>query len=280
MEYEDISNLRFGRLIAIKPTKINNKRLWECICDCGNMCYYTISALKRGNNSSCGCIVKEKQHGDSKTRLYNIWSNMKERCGNPNNTFYYNYGKKGIKVCDEWEFNYKEFKKWSIENGYTDLLTIDRIDNNKGYYPNNCRWTDYKTQENNTSRNHKLEYKGIIRTMAEWADTIDISYTTLRKRINDGWSIERAIETPNQKSNIRLQYHPSFTIGKQGIIYLNTKYGTFTCVKLSKFFNMNSTTINSHIASHLGKSADEVLEFYLKKKNKTIKELLEYYNNN
>lgn len=274
----DISNMRFGRLVAIEPTKIDNKTKWKCICDCGNICYYGYHPLKSGNNSSCGCMVKEKQHGFSKTRLYDTWCNMKSRCHNPKNNYYYNYGAKGTSVCDEWRYNFIAFKDWALNNGYNDDLTIDRIDNSKGYSPDNCRFADDFVQANNTTRNHKMTYNGITKTMSEWSNDLDISYTTLRKRLNDGWTVEDAIEKPMIKSNIREEYHKSFTFEKKDIMYFNTRFGKFSCQTITSFFGLDKTTINKHITYHLDRSADEVLDFYLKKKNKTIEELLDYNN--
>ena len=147
--------------------------------------------------SKCSCSYKYEQHIEKgKTRLYNIWCNMKARCYNQKNHRYPLYGGRGIKVCDEWVNNYNNFYKWAVKNGYQDNLTIDRIDVDGNYEPNNCRWTTQKEQCNNQRRNHYLTYKGKTQSMSKWAEEIGINYSTLRHRINKlGWDIEKALNS-------------------------------------------------------------------------------------
>ena len=122
---------------------------------------------------------------------------MKRRCNDETNSHYHIYGGKGIKVCEEWEENFEAFYNWAMSNGYVKGLTIDRIDNDKNYCPENCRWATYLEQGNNTSRNHRLTFNNETHTMAEWARIIGINYSVLRSRINDsGWSVEKALTTP------------------------------------------------------------------------------------
>lgn len=138
----------------------------------------------------------ELKHGDSVpgTRLYKSWKNMRTRCNNKNNKRYKDYGGRGIKICNEWD-NYLNFRSWAMANKYTDNLTLERTDNNKGYYPDNCKWATYKEQGNNTRKNHNITYNGETKTMQEWADYIGINYCTLRSRINlCGWAPEKALE--------------------------------------------------------------------------------------
>lgn len=135
------------------------------------------------------------KHGCVNTRLYKIWSNMKTRCTNKNNPDYIRYGARGIDICKEW-FDFIYFKEWAVANGYSDELTLDRIDNNRGYYPENCRWANKQIQSNNTSRNRHITYKGSTRTVAQWARLLCISYSTLYTRLYKlNWSVERALET-------------------------------------------------------------------------------------
>lgn len=130
-------------------------------------------------------------------RLNVIYSHMKARCYNKNRWNYQYYGARGIKICDEWKNNYQAFKKWALENGYQDNLSIDRIDVNGNYCPENCRWTTDKEQKNNTRRNHYITYNGKTQSMSKWAEELNISYTVLRARINRSkWSIEKAFTKP------------------------------------------------------------------------------------
>lgn len=157
---------RFGRLTVIEEAGINSGyTLWKCKCDCGNEIIARGTHLKYGNTRSCGCLHREmlsqisKKHGGVGTRLYNIYHGMRERCYNPKQRTYRWYGAKGIKVCDEWLNDFTTFKQWAYENGYREeevlskmeRLSIDRIDPNKDYSPDNCRWM---TLSENVARTH------------------------------------------------------------------------------------------------------------------------------
>lgn len=133
------------------------------------------------------------KHGDYKTRLYSIYRCMRDRCNNPNNTNYKNYGARGIDVCDEWESDYFSFKNWATNNGYQKSLTLDRIDFNKGYSPANCRWVNLKTQGNNKRTNHYITYNGKKQTLTQWAEQVGMKPNCLHTRLSRGWSIERAL---------------------------------------------------------------------------------------
>lgn len=205
-EFIDIKGKRFGKLVALERAedyvspKGYRQTNWLCQCDCGNQVIVRRCNLVNGFSTSCGCNRIEHpnhlQHGLSNTRIHNIWDGMKDRCTNPNSVSYSNYGGRGITICDEWRNNFLSFYNWSIENGYADNLSIDRIDVNGNYEPENCRWADAKTQANNARRNHTLTYHGKTMTISQWADEKGMSYSKLKSRINKcGWSVEKALET-------------------------------------------------------------------------------------
>ncbi len=194
----DLTGQKFGRLTFLRqaPDKIKpsgaHSKMWECKCDCGNIKIISRSSLVSGDTVSCGCYHKEhahdygKKHGLTNTKLYTKWSGIVQRCTNPNAIHYDMYGGRGITICDEWRNDFYSFYSWSIENGYKDGLTIDRIDNNKGYYPENCRWTDLETQANNTRRNHYITYNNETKTLTQWARLLNVNVETLRYRVNHG----------------------------------------------------------------------------------------------
>ena len=125
---------------------------------------------------------------------------MKNRCNNPKTPRFKDYGARGIKLCDEWQHDFKAFYDWSMSHGYEEHLTIDRIDNDKGYSPDNCRWVTALVQGNNSRHNHFITYNGETHSMTEWSRILNLSFHLLSNRINRyGWSVERAFETP--KSN-------------------------------------------------------------------------------
>lgn len=196
----DLTGQRFEKLTAIRMVgkNKNHKALWECQCECGNVVIVDSNSLRRGNSKSCGCSRRHinTKHGDSgRTRLYRIWANMTERTTNPNNQHWDDYGGRGITICDEWK-DYSNFKTWALENGYSPDLTIDRIDNSKGYSPHNCRWVTRKAQCYNRRSNHLLTYHGESKTIQEWADQSHLKRNALVQRLHRGWSVEKALETP------------------------------------------------------------------------------------
>ncbi len=138
-------------------------------------------------------------HGMTETRLYRIWSAMKQRCENPNTINYKYYGAKGVCVCEEWRRDFRAFYLWAISNGYTNDLTLDRIDANKNYEPSNCRWVTRKEQQNNTSYTRLYTYNGETRSIMQWAEKTGMSPPVLYYRIRSGWSIEKALNTKQRK---------------------------------------------------------------------------------
>lgn len=134
------------------------------------------------------------RHGMRHSRIYNIWRSMGQRCSNPNNNRYSVYGGRGIVVCAEWKY-FIGFYEWSISNGYNDGLTIDRINPNGNYEPNNCRWVTQKVQQNNRNNNRYIEFNGNIHTLGEWSEITGINLGTIWDRLKRGWSIEKTLTT-------------------------------------------------------------------------------------
>ena len=157
----DLTGQRFGKLVALekisKPSKNRKYTFWKCQCDCGNIKEIRTSSLVEGESQSCGCKEGTWKHGmatrTGKTRLYEIWKGMRSRCNRPKDTSFRNYGGRGIRICIEWD-DFKKFYEWSMQNGYDPeaergKCTIDRINNNGNYEPDNCRWVDMKVQCSN-----------------------------------------------------------------------------------------------------------------------------------
>lgn len=211
----DITGKRYGRLTVKRLIGKTSYRdtLWECECDCGNKVVVKKGNLLSGNTKSCGCLREENitKHGGCNSRLYRVWQAMKHRCLNPKDAEYHNYGGRGITVCNEW-LDFKNFYDWSILNGFNEYAskgesTIDRINVNDGYKPENCRWVDMKTQSNNRRNNRFLTYDGKTMTLSQWAEEKNINVGTLQSRIDvHHWSIEKALTTP-VKSTKRRNIH-------------------------------------------------------------------------
>lgn len=206
----DLTGQRFGRLLVVEKdepfiTKSGQKQVrWLCQCDCGNTTSVSTAYLRNGKTKSCGCLQRDRakeantKHGDYKNRLYLIYKKMINRCTDEKTPCYKNYGGRGITVCDEWKNDYLAFKEWALSHGYSDDLSIDRIDVNGNYEPDNCRWADDFIQNNNTRRNVNITFNGETHSLSVWGriKPNGLGYDTLRSRLRDGWSIEKAFTTP------------------------------------------------------------------------------------
>lgn len=199
MKLIDRKGEKYGRLVvvdrALNKSATDTNARWLCKCECGKHCVVYGQDLKRGKQVSCGCWNTEKRtsHGMSRTHVNSVWRQMRDRCNNPKNPSYKNYGGRGIEVCDRWS---------KFENFIADMgdrpggYTLDRIDNSKGYSPDNCRWATMMQQLNNRRNNRYIEWNGESKTLAEWSRTTGVSWFTLRARIDRlGWTIDRALST-------------------------------------------------------------------------------------
>lgn len=177
----------------------------------------------------------ERGNQGRKSRLYKIWDNMNSRCKNPNASKYNNYGGRGIKVCDDWsndnQYGFQNFRSWSANNGYDDNLTIDRIDSDKDYCPENCRWVTYKVQNTNKRNNKLFTMNGKSQTLVEWCEELELDYKLISNRVcRKKWSLERAVSEP---------------IHDNSIIVDNIKYNSLVdaCEKLGKNYKVVSQRI-------------------------------------
>lgn len=202
----DITGLKYGKLSVLEYIGWNGlKSIYRCLCDCGNEIIANSNALKSGNTKSCGCLKKARKHGMSKTRIYSIWTQMFERCYRNSSPNYKNYGGRGIGVCHQWqEFNafYADMK-----NGYSDDLSIDRIDNNGNYEPGNCRWVTPEVQSFNRRNTLHITIGGVTKTSREWATISPVTEKTIRMRLWWGRSPEDAVFTPlkNNKRTTKIK---------------------------------------------------------------------------
>lgn len=206
-KFKDITGERFGKLTVIKPSHPDRWGVWYwlCKCDCGNEFCSRGVELRLGKASSCGCLTSEKltaaltTHNLSHSRVYQIHANMLQRCNNPKSYSYKNYGGRGITVCEEWR-TFEGFWGWAQYSGYTDKLTIERINVNGNYGPENCTWIPLREQSKNTRATTHLTYNNETLSIAEWIKKTGISRGTLNYRLYVGkWSIEKALTTPVQK---------------------------------------------------------------------------------
>lgn len=195
---KDLTGQRFGRLTVLEfvPNE-SSYSYWLCKCDCGNTKIIESYNLRSGHTTSCGCFHSErtskvhKTHGGTDSRLFRIYRKMKDRCLNPNSNRYKIYGGRGIKICEEWLNDFIVFRDWSLSHGYTDDLSIDRIDSNGNYEPSNCRWVTSKQQARNIKTNLFVNYKGKQITLAEAAELTGINYGSLWDRYLRGDRGER-----------------------------------------------------------------------------------------
>lgn len=196
---KNLTGKRFGRLTVIGVDDRGTKKTyWNCLCDCGNIKSVRSDSLQNGAIKSCGCLKKEQDKKNlindemrkverfggkfGHIRIHSIWSSMKGRCYNTNDARYSDYGGRGITVCDEWRNDFFAFYSWAMENGYSDDMTIDRIDNDRGYSPENCRWVDNRTQARNRRTNINITIGNATKTLTEWCEIFELPYSQIHAR--------------------------------------------------------------------------------------------------
>lgn len=194
----DLAGQRFGRLLVLEYAGRGRDRSakWKCICDCGNEQYANSIDLRVGDVRSCGCLrrdaealnrkkahVASRTHGLSHTRLYYTWIDLRRRCNDPNEISYRHYGARGITVCDSWNSSFEAFMEWAFSHGYEDNLTIERIDNNVGYSPDNCKWASYQEQAWNKRTTKIIRINGEDGNLKHFSEKYGISIPLLTGRV-------------------------------------------------------------------------------------------------
>jgi len=211
----DLTDKRFGKLTVLNIAGANKhkQRTWDCICECGNKTNVTGQHLRIGKTKSCGCGQTKIKHGMAGTPIYKVWSAMIQRTTNIKNTSYKDYGGRGITVCDEW----LKFEKFYNDMGDSSGLTLDRKNNNKGYYKDNCRWATRKEQANNIRSNKVLTINGKSRTVSEWSDISKINYDTIIDRLKNNWDDKKAVFSKVQDNKTGNKFvRPVIQFDKQG----------------------------------------------------------------
>lgn len=216
--YKDLKDKKYGKLLVEEYLYTNKRRkaVWKCKCDCGNYIEVSSDKLTTGNTKSCGCLHKETSSNNIKKAIkknikykskaeeiiIKTFKRMEKRCYDFNCQAYKNYGGRGIKVCDEWLNNNNLFYIWSINNGWRKGLTIDRIDVNGNYEPNNCRWVSNLIQQNNKRNNKYLTFNNETHTIAEWSRILNIPKGTISDRIRRNYPIEKILNNKYTRRDI------------------------------------------------------------------------------
>ncbi len=209
----NLAGKRFGKLIVLEFAFVKNKRrYWLCKCDCGKEKVIQLPHLTSKHTISCGCYQKQKakqsltKHGKYYTKLYSIWINIKDRCCNPKNKSYNNYGGRGINICSEWidkEKGFINFYDWAMKNGYKKDLTIDRIDVNGNYTPFNCKWSTKTEQQQNKRTNIFITFNNKTLNISQWAKELNVPYYRIQSRLKKGLRFEECIKNIDYRKNRR-----------------------------------------------------------------------------
>lgn len=217
-KFIDLTGMKFGRLTVLRiDFKTKTTIYWICKCDCGTIKSIIGDSVRCGKTKSCGCYAIEKtnerctKHGDSPfngaASEYYIWKSMKDRCRNPNNKCYHNYGGRGISVCAEWIHSYETFLK-DVGRKPTPKHTLERIENNKGYYKGNVRWATRTEQMNNTRANVNVTINGVTKNLKQWCIEKGLYQSSVYRRMKKGWSIQDAIYTEKKEGKHKIKQVP------------------------------------------------------------------------
>ena len=203
MSIKNLIGQEFGRLVVVRLHGTNRHRqtLWACVCSCGRETIVARGALRSGNTRSCGCLHGDmlhgrRIHGKEPPALYQCWLDMKKRCSNKSSIGYRHYGSRGIAVCKQWANDFPAFRAFALSRGWRSGLFIDRIDNDGGYSPGNCRFVVRRANNLNTRRMRIVVWRGETRSLHEWSAQVGIKYPILRRRLWRGWSVDRALTQP------------------------------------------------------------------------------------
>lgn len=255
--YEEHLNKKYNEWTIVKFSHKDkhNHLFFECVCSCGNKNIIDLFSLKYNRSKcckQCGYKKIKGKHNLSHSRIYRIFNHIKQRCLNPNDSKYKDYGGRGIKICKEWEDNFINFYNWSIANGYEENLSIDRIDNNGNYEPKNCRWVTNIEQQNNKRNNHIITYNNKEYTISNFCKKFNLNERLVRQRIN-----VYGYEEPEKllKKDLRGMKKRIYKATLNGI----TKYVSEWCEE----FNLNKRTIYSRITKY-GYTPEEALTKKLK----------------
>lgn len=210
----DLTGRKFSHLTVLERVESGRPGLviWKCQCDCGNITYVRSSNLKSGQVRSCGASEHLREwayrtHSMSNTPLYRKWIGIRRRCYDPKCRSYGRYGGRGIKMCDEWRDSFEAFAKWVEATRTSDDLTIERIDYNGDYCPENCTWADRKAQANNRSYCRMFTYNGKTQNLTQWCEELNLEYKRVHNRIFQlNWSFEKAISAPVNENKKNLVY--------------------------------------------------------------------------
>ncbi len=192
---------KYGHLTVVENLKIRSGfSKVRCICECGKEWKGLPIKITSGHTKSCGCRKGKHIHSMSHSCLYKVWQGIKDRCENPNNKAYRNYGKRGISIYEQW-YDPEKFIKWALESGYQKGLQIDRIDNNSNYSPSNCRWVTPLQNSQNKRTNKNITIKGETKTMAAWARNAGMTFTGFRHRVMRGVTGEALLAPSKKRGN-------------------------------------------------------------------------------